>query len=173
MPKKLFSLVVLISKDDVIHHLVSVIPCVKLFLQRAVRKLRGVRVCVCERQARHGVRECVRVEGVRHVGVATVHAIHCIEHAAHQEAVAVATPPETSAKGSYRLKVSGMEVDEQDDFLVEALRVQSGVEQPEAGLIDCKLHLKNQIMRWKQLQSCNKCVYLFFIFSLRPRSGSI
>lgn len=142
----------------------SVIPRVKLFLQWAVRELRGVRVRVCERQARYGVCERVRVEGVRHVGVATLHTIHCVEHAAHQEAVAVAAAPETRAKGSYRLEVPGMEVDEQDDFLVEALRVQSRVEQPEARLVHGKLHLKNQIMRWKKIYIPMKQICFYFLF---------
>lgn len=38
-----------------------------------------------------------------------------------------------------------MEVDEQDYFLMEALCIQSGVEQPQARLINSKLHLANTV----------------------------
>lgn len=37
-----------------------------------------------------------------------------------------------------------MEADEKDHFLVEALCVQSGVEQPKTQLIHSKLHLENR-----------------------------
>lgn len=83
---------------------------------------------VRERQARHSVRERVRVKGVRHVSVVTLHAVHCIKHTANQEAVPVATAPEARAEALDWLQVSGAEVDEQDYFLVESLRVQSGVQ---------------------------------------------
>ncbi len=98
---------------------------------------------VRERQARHGVCECVCVKGVRHISIVTLHAVHCIEHTANQEAVSIATTSKTCPEGSYWLQVSGVEVDKQDDFLMEALCVQSGVEQPEARLINSKLHLVN------------------------------
>lgn len=97
---------------------------------------------VRERQARHGVCQRVRVEGVGHVSVVALHAVHCIKHTANQEAVSVATTSKTCAEALYRLQVSGVEVDEQDDFLMEALGVQSRVEQPQAGLINSKLHLE-------------------------------
>lgn len=128
-------------------------------------------MCVCERQARYSVRERVRVKGIRHVGVAMLHTIHCVQHATHEEAVAVVTTPEASAKCSYRLKVSRMEVDEQDHFLVEALRVQSRVEQPEARLIHGKLHLedtnKKRLERSKNLQTKNKFEFFFFLLGLK------
>lgn len=134
----------LISKDDIIHHLMSVVPGVQFLVQRAVVQLGGVRVHVCERQARHRVCQRVCVESVGHVGKVALHAVHCVQHAAHQEGVSVATAPETRPKGLNRLEVSGMEADEEDHFLVEALRVQSGVEQPQTQLIHSKLHLENR-----------------------------
>lgn len=122
---------------------------------------------VRERQARHGVCECVCVKGVCHVSVATLHTVHCVKHAANQEAVSVATASKTCAEALYRLQVSGAEVDEQDYFLVEALCVQSGVEQPQAGLINCKLHLENITnitfifnldLQWtRRLLVCERC----------------
>lgn len=133
----------LISKDDTVHHLMSIIPRVQFLVQWAVSQLGGVGVHVCESEARHRVREGVCVKGVCHVGISTLHTIHCIKHAANQEGVAIATSPKTCAKGPYRLQISRTEMDEQDHFLVEALCVQSGVEQPQARLINSKLHLEN------------------------------
>lgn len=130
----------LISKDDIIQHLMSVVPRVQFLVQRTVSQLRGVCVHVCERQARHSVRERVCVKGVRHVGIAMLHTVHCVEHATNQEAVTVATVPKTRAEAPYWLQVSGAEVDEQHYFLVEALCVQSRVEHPQARLIHSKLH---------------------------------
>lgn len=95
---------------------------------------------VRERQARHGVRERVRVKGVCHVSEAALHAVHCIKHTANQEAVSIAATPKACAEAPYWLQVSGVDVDEQDYFLVEALCVHSRVEQPEAGLVNSKLH---------------------------------
>lgn len=99
---------------------------------------------VRERQARHGVCECVRVKGIRHIRIMAVHTVHCIKHATNQEAVAVAATPKACAKGSYRLQVSRVQVDEQNYFLVEALCVQSRVEEPQTRLIYSKLHLENK-----------------------------
>ena len=141
------SFITLISKDDIIHHLVSTVPCVQFLVQWAVSQLGGVRVHVRERQAWYSVCERVRIKGVCHVGVATLHTIYCVKHATHQEGVAVATTTETCSKGLYCLKVSGMEVDEQDYFLVEALCVKSGVKQPQARLIYSQLHLQRKKRR--------------------------
>lgn len=113
----------------------SVVPRVQLLVQRAVRQLWGVHVCVREGQGGHGVRECVCVKGVRHVGVVTLYTVHGVKHAANQEAVAVATVPKTRAEAPYWLQVSGAEVGQQHYLLVEAFCVQSGVEQPQARLI--------------------------------------
>lgn len=118
----------LIGKDDIIHHLVTVVPRVQFFVQWTVSQLRGVSVHVCKCQARHGVCERVGVEGIRHVGVMVLHAVHAIEHATNKEAVSVKTAAEACAEGPYWLKVSGTEVDEQDHFLVETLGVQGRVE---------------------------------------------
>lgn len=98
----------------------------------------------------------VRVEGICHIGVATLHAIHSIKYATNQEGVAVAAASEARAEGVDGLQVSVMELDEENYFLVETLRVQSGIEQPEAGLIHRKLHLENQTgckwLRTKNMQ---------------------
>lgn len=122
----------------------SIVPSPQLLVQWGVGQLRGVLVHVRERQARHSVRQRVRVEGVRHISVVTLHTVHCIKHTAHQEAVSVATTSKTCAEALYRLQVSGVEVDEQDYFLMKAFGVQSRVKQPQAGLIDSKLHLEKQ-----------------------------
>lgn len=134
---------VLICEYDIVNHLMSIVPCVQLLVERAVSQLGRVCVRVCERQARHAVRERVRVEGVCHVGVVVLHAVHCVEHAANQEAVAVATPPKACAEALYWLQVSVAEVEEQRYFLVEALRVHGGIQQPQARLIHSKLQLRN------------------------------
>lgn len=156
----------LISKDDIIHHLMSVVPCVQFFVQRAVSQLRGVCVHVRERQARHGVCERVCVKGICHVGIVTLHTVHCIEHTANQEAVAIATAPKTRAEAPYWLQVPGVEVGEQDYFLVEALCVQSGIEQPQARLIHSKLHLENIIIISLEMEKLSEHTFkLTFIFS--------
>lgn len=97
-------------------------------------------MCVCEGQAGHGVCERVCVEGVRHVGVAMLHAVHAIQNAANQEAVAIETAPKTRAKGPYGLEVSRVKMEEEHHLRVETLRVQRWVEQPQARLIHSKLH---------------------------------
>lgn len=141
--KRVVSLITLISKDDIIHHLMSIIPCIQFLVQGAVGQLRRVSMHVCKRQPRHSVCECVRVKGVCHVGVVALYTVYRVKHAANQEAVAIVIAPETCAEVSYGLKVSGVKVDEQDDFLVEALCVQSRVEHPQARLIYSKLHLEH------------------------------
>lgn len=83
---------------------------------------------VREGEAWHGVCERVRVKGVRHIGVVTLHTVHAVEHATHQEAVAVVIATKTCAKAAYREQVAGAEVGEQDDFLVKPLCVHSWVE---------------------------------------------
>ena len=138
--------IALISKDEVIGHLVSVVPRVQFLVQGAVGHLRGVCVHVGECQTRHGVCERVCVKGVGHVSVAMFHTVHCVKHAADQEAVSVATTPQTCAEALYGLQVSVAQVEEQDDLLVEALRVQSRVQQPQAGLIHSKLHLETHML---------------------------
>lgn len=120
----------------------SIVPCIQLLVQWAVSQLRGVRVHVCECQTWHGVCQRVCVKGVCHISVVTLHTVHCIKHTTNQEAVSIATTPKTCAEALYWLQVSGVEVDEQYNFLMEALGVQSGVEQPQAGLINSKLHLE-------------------------------
>lgn len=111
--------------------------------------------------------ERVCVKGVCHVSVVTLHTVHCIKHTANQEAVSIATTPKTCAKTPYWLQVSGAEVDEQDHFLVEALCVQSGVEQPQAGLINSKLHLENitccSLQRTKYVKLENTFILKVFI----------
>lgn len=82
---------------------------------------------VCKCQARHGVCKGVCVEGVRHIGIVTLHAVHTVKHTTNQEAVSIVTSPKACAKSAHWLEISGMEVGEQDYFLVETLRVQSGV----------------------------------------------
>lgn len=119
----------------------SIVPSVQLLVQGAVCQLRGVRVHVDEGQTGHGVRQCVRVKGVRHVGVVTLHTVHCVENAAHQEAVSVEAAAEARAEGLDGLQVPRTDLDQEDHFLVEALGVESRVEQPEARLIHSKLHL--------------------------------
>lgn len=119
----------------------SVVPGVQPLVQGAVRQLRGVRVSVDEGQTGHGVRQRVRVEGVRHVGVVTLHAVHGVQDAAHQEAVPVAAAAEARAEGLDGLQVPRADLDQQDHFLVEALGVQGRVEQPEARLVHSELHL--------------------------------
>jgi len=133
-----------VSEDDVVRHLTPVVPRVQLLVERAVGQLGGVGVRVGERQAGHGVRERVRVEGVGDVGVAPLHAVHGVEHAAHQEAVPEAAAPESRPEALDGLQVSVAQVDEEGHFLVEALRVQSRVEQPQAGLVHRKLQLKDR-----------------------------
>lgn len=122
----------LISKDDVVHHLVAVVPCIQFLIQWAVAQLGRVLVRVGERQERHRVCKRVRVECVRHIGIVTLYAVHTIEHPTNQEAVTVATPPQTGAKGLKRLQVSVAELSEQNHLLMKTFRVQSGIQQPQA-----------------------------------------
>lgn len=123
---------VLISKDNIVGHLMSIVPGIQFLVQRAVCQLRGVRVHVCECQAWHSVCKRVRVEGIGHVGIVTVHTIYCVEHTTNQEAVPIATTSQTCAEAPDWLQVTRLEVDEQDHFLVEALSIQSRIEQPQA-----------------------------------------
>lgn len=106
----------------------SIVPCVQFLVQWAVSQLRGVCVHVCKRQAWHSVCERVCVKCVGHVGVGALHTVHSIKHATDQEAVSIVTTTKTCAETAHWLKVPGVEVSEQDYFLVEALSVQSGVE---------------------------------------------
>lgn len=83
---------------------------------------------VRERQARHSVCERVCVKSVCHVGIVALHTVHSVKHATNQEGVSIVTTTKTCAKTAYWLKVSRMEVSEQDYFLVEALCVHCRVE---------------------------------------------
>lgn len=123
LPPLEYLVVALISEDDIIYHLMSIVPCIQLLVQWAVRQLRGVHVHVCDGQTWHGVRQRVRVKGVCHICIMTLHAVHGVKYAANQEPIPVATTSEARAEGLYRLQVPGVDVDEKDHFLMEALGV--------------------------------------------------
>lgn len=169
----------LICENDIVRHLMSVVPSVQLLVQRAVRQLRGVRVHVDKGQARHGVRQRVRVEGIRHVSVVTLHAVDCVQHAADQEAVPVEAAAEPGAEALDGLQVPRADLDEEDHLLVEALGVQGRVEHPQARLIHGKLHLERDVRAFlfdrspsqplpkPQQEKCSGKMLCLFVFSLR------
>lgn len=106
----------------------SIVPSIQLLVQGAVCQLRSVRVHIDKGQTGHGVRQCVCVEGVRHVGGVTLHTVHCVEDTAHQEAVSIKAAAEPRAEGLDGLQIPRTDLDQEDHFLVEALGVESRVE---------------------------------------------
>lgn len=123
LPPLEYLVVALISEDDIVYHLMSIVPCIQLLVQWAVCQLRGVHVHVCEGQTWHCVRQRVCVKGVCHICIMTLHTVYCVKYAANQEVISVATTPEACAEGLYWMQVPGVDVDEKDHFLMEALGV--------------------------------------------------
>lgn len=122
----------------------TIVPCIQHSLFWVVVNLGVVCVVVAEGQSGNHLCIGVRVEGIRKISVALLKAVRRIEHAADNKAVTIvvaaqARPPRALAPNA---QIHRVEAAQEDHLLKEALVIQSWVDDPQATLIHCQLHVR-------------------------------
>lgn len=133
-----------VGKDDMVGDLVAIVPGIEEAVLGVVVYLGGVGILILKQQPRDNLCVGVRVKGIRDVGIPLVIAVHSIQYPADDKAVAIEIPPEPSAPRGLllRAQVHGIELAQDNDFLAEALIIQSWVDKPQAVLIYSKVHIR-------------------------------